>query len=38
MSTLNKQIRVVTRKGTLEPLEISIVRKRIELLSFGLNL
>ena len=29
---------VMTRKGTLEPLDISIVRKRLEELSFGLNL
>ena len=33
----NKQLRVQTRKGTLEPLDISIVRKRIEALCFGLN-
>jgi len=33
----NKQLRVLTRKGTLEPLDISIVRKRIEGLCFGLN-
>ena len=33
----NKQFRVQTRKGTLEPLDISIVRKRIEGLCFGLN-
>ena len=33
----NKQLRVQTRKGTLEPLDISIVRKRIEGLCFGLN-
>ena len=31
-------LRVVTRDGTLEPLDISIVRKRIEGLCFGLNL
>lgn len=31
-------LQVVTRKGTLEPLDISIVRKRLESLSFGLNL
>lgn len=29
---------VMTRKGTFEPLDISIVRKRLEELSFGLNL
>ena len=33
----SKQLRVQTRKGTLEPLDISIVRKRIEGLCFGLN-
>lgn len=30
-------MQVVTREGTLEPLDISIVRKRLESLSFGLN-
>lgn len=35
--TASKQLRVMTRKGTLEPLDISIVRKRIEGLCFGLN-
>lgn len=39
MSSSNKgTLRVVTRKDTLEPLDISIVRKRIEQLCFGLNL
>lgn len=39
MSTLKSpSLQVVTRKGTLEPLDISIVRKRLESLSFGLNL
>lgn len=33
-----RQLRVVTRDGTLEPLNIDIVRKRIEGLCFGLNL
>ena len=32
-----KNIQVVTRDGTHEPLDISIVRKRIEGLCFGLN-
>lgn len=31
-------LRVVTRDGHLEPLDIAIVRKRIEGLCFGLNL
>lgn len=30
-------MQVVTREGTLEPLDISIVRKRLEGLSFDLN-
>lgn len=30
--------KVVTRKGTLENLDISIVRRRMEDLAFGLNL
>lgn len=30
-------LRVKTRKDTLEPLDISIVRKRLEGLAFGLN-
>lgn len=39
MSSLKSpSLQVVTRKGTLEPLDISIVRKRLESLSFGLNL
>lgn len=39
MSTESKRtLRVVTRDGTLEPLNIDIVRKRIEGLCFGLNL
>ena len=39
MSTLNQNnIQVVTRDGTLEPLDISIVRRRLEGLSFDLNL
>jgi hypothetical protein len=39
MSTLKqKSIHVVTRDGTLEPLDISIVRRRLEALSFDLNL
>lgn len=38
MSSLKSpSLQVVTRKGTLEPLDISIVRKRLESLSFGLN-
>ncbi len=32
-----KSMQVVTREGTLEPLDISIVRKRLEGLSFDLN-
>lgn len=32
------QLRVVVRDGSLEPLNIAIVRKRIEGLCFGLNL
>ena len=37
LPSTKKTLRVVTRKGTLEPLDISIVRKRLEGLSFGLN-
>lgn len=33
-----KSMQVVTREGSLEPLDISIVRKRLEGLSFDLNL
>lgn len=29
---------VITRKGSREPLDISIVRRRMEDLAFGLNL
>lgn len=33
----SRNYHVVTRKGTKEPLDISIVRRRLEDLSFGLN-
>ena len=33
-----QQLRVTVRSGKTEPLDISIVRKRIEGLCFGLNL
>lgn len=38
MSYTAPALRVVTRDGSLEPLDISIVRRRLESLSFGLNL
>jgi hypothetical protein len=37
-SKTESPLRVVVRDGTLEPLDIGIVRKRIEGLCFGLNL
>lgn len=38
MSEQKRQLTVLTRDGTREPLNINIVRKRIEGLCFGLNL
>ena len=37
MEASKKSLHVLTRDGTLEPLDISIVHKRLESLAFGLN-